>query len=381
MPRVYFFSLFLAPNDYVAFVDIDIDEEASASDLVDAILHKAHYTAIFAEAGIKRHQLSLYSLRVHGHSEKRKVSPDEKISQNRSWTTPGHIQLILNVHENTAFMFNKGFVQAQSASPSTFASKPSLEKRIQDGAHPFKGPYLFIRGAVQVGVPIIQRLANPIVLGGETYLEDSAAPGQAPPLWLTSLKFLDRLDGGYWHPTVKHKNYVRSLFSAKLGDKPVIVKICERYGEKAHRLLAANGLAPHLHYCVELMGWGKMVVMDEVTGRDASVASWGTPLPVSVKTDVKRAMKILHDARLVFGDLRRPNVMVVSRPRRADGEEDERAKKTVLEEGAMLVDFDWAGDVGLVKYPVVISDDIRKSGAQPWGPILFEHDEYMMSVL
>ncbi|KAI0044855.1 hypothetical protein FA95DRAFT_211824 [Auriscalpium vulgare] len=287
------------------------------------------------------------------------------------------------------------------------------------------GPYFFVRGAVHVGVPIIQRLAEPIVLGGETYPEANvkavanafealsraidelydfystlvpaatwqpsahlpkptlkAAPGQAPPLWLAGLKFVDRLDGGLWHPTIKHKNYFRSLYKAKLGDKPVIVKICEHYGEKAHRLLAGEGLAPQLHHCVELMGWGTMVVMDEVTGRDASVAfPVGMPLPASVKEDVKRAMASLHRAGLVFGDLRRPNVMVVPKARRGHGEEDERSTKIVPEEGAMLVDFDWAGDERVARYPVSINDAIRKSGAEAWGLMSHEHDDYMLTVL
>jgi hypothetical protein len=64
-------------------------------------------------------------------------------------------------------------------------------------------------------------------------------------------------------------NFHRSLFFAKYGRIPVLVKFCESYGKAAHRLLAAAGLAPELRYCARIVGGAFMVIINLIDGPDA----------------------------------------------------------------------------------------------------------------
>ena len=68
-------------------------------------------------------------------------------------------------------------------------------------------------------------------------------------------------------------NYQGSLFVAEYGRIPVLVKFCESYGEAAHRVLAAAGLAPASHYCSRIVGGTIMVIMDLIDGPCARSSS------------------------------------------------------------------------------------------------------------
>jgi hypothetical protein len=144
-------------------------------------------------------------------------------------------------------------------------------------------------------------------------------------------------------------NYRRSLFHANYGGKAVLVKFCETYSESAHRILAAEGLAPAIHYSSQISGGAFMAVMDLVQGRDAYHEFKYRDLPPTVLEDIRLALKTLHDAGLVFGDVRRPNIMVV-KTRNQHGNDEWRAR---------LVDFDWSGPVGDARYPPTLNKDIR----------------------
>jgi len=54
---------------------------------------------------------------------------------------------------------------------------------------------------------------------------------------------------------------------------------------------------------------------------------------------LRKAVRALHENKLVFGDLRGPNILLT-------------------EGGLKLVDFDWCGEEGVVYYPANISMDI-----------------------
>jgi len=56
-----------------------------------------------------------------------------------------------------------------------------------------------------------------------------------------------------------------------------------------------------------------------------------------------KAVKTLHDAGYVHGDIRRPNIMITT-------------------EGLKLIDFDWCGEVGTAKYPADIFMDPVRNG-------------------
>jgi hypothetical protein len=102
----------------------------------------------------------------------------------------------------------------------------------------------------------------------------------------------------------------------------VVVKFADTYSRHAHEVLATVGLAPRLHHCEPIDGGPLMVVMDLVHG--GSAATLKGPLPTPVMKDVREALDCLHTAGLVFGDLRRPNIMLLNGAdtwSRSDGEQ------------------------------------------------------------
>jgi hypothetical protein len=173
-------------------------------------------------------------------------------------------------------------------------------------------------------------------------------------------------------------NYQGSLFFAEYGRIPVLVKFCESYGEAAHRLLAAAGLAPELRYCARVVGGAFMVIMDLVDGPDAHQEFKHGGLPPTVLEDIQNALKKLHEAGLVFGDMRRPNIMLVKSRDAYDEDED------VFVEGewhGQLVDFNWSGPVGKARYPPTLNTDGRITwalGIEPAGLIEKRYDEDML---
>ena len=71
----------------------------------------------------------------------------------------------------------------------------------------------------------------------------------------------------------------------------------------------------------------------------------------------EEAIKMLHDAGLVFGDLRAPNIMFSG-------------------DDVFIIDFDWAGKVGEMRYPRHLSSVMwpEEAGKLELTPILKSHD-------
>jgi len=113
-----------------------------------------------------------------------------------------------------------------------------------------------------------------------------------------------------------------------------------------------------------------MVVMDQLKCSDAHQKFKSKPLPSTVLDDVDRALKTLHDAEFVFGDIRRPNIMV-QEPQEGGGEWR-----------GLLVDFDWAGRVGKAKYPPMLNSQIEwANGVESATEIQKAHDQNMFKKL
>ncbi|PVF92684.1 hypothetical protein CPB86DRAFT_769081 [Serendipita vermifera] len=72
---------------------------------------------------------------------------------------------------------------------------------------------------------------------------------------------------------------------------------------------------------------------------------------------LEEILECLEAGGMVHGDFRMANVML------KEGEEEK----------AMLIDFDWAGEAGKVRYPVTRSDGFGYPG-EPGGPILAGDD-------
>lgn len=250
--------------------------------------------------------------------------------------------------------------------PIVLGGDPFLEEHITRIARVFR----VVRQAAQL---LRQRYANiiasPNTLQNSRFLPSPRSLSPEDSAILGRLKFTRRfLDND--SEMVSH-DLRRSIYHATLDGKPVFVKFCERYGDKAHRLLAQHGLAPTLHLYTVLQGGVRMVVMDSVNGQDASTKFGSTAkLPVDVRSDLTRALRLLHDANLVFGDLRRPNIMIPTEDGQLEGEKPPRA---------MLVDFDWSGKAGEATYPTSINGTLRwADGVRGAGNIEIAHDEEML---
>jgi serine/threonine protein kinase len=164
------------------------------------------------------------------------------------------------------------------------------------------------------------------------------------------------------------KDKSKAVFKGETDDKTMIViKFTNRYHEKGHQLLAQHGLAPKLLWVkvdnsdVQECGYRVMVVMEFLDGCTAEYCrALDRSTMDAVHEDVKRAIEILHNANLVFGDLRRPNIMIV------DGH-------------AKLVDFDWCGKDGVDRYPRDLNDEVEwADGVERQGLMQKSHDLQML---
>ena len=159
-----------------------------------------------------------------------------------------------------------------------------------------------------------------------------------------------------------------------MAPQDIVVKFVDRYGQRAHQILADEGLAPKLLYCGSprldddepSYQSISMVVMEYVDGDTLAVAKQKMS-EVSVETvrsAVRRALELLHNHGLVFGDLRPPNVMITK-----DGK-------------VKLIDFNWAGDEGQARYPSLISSEIAwPEGVKALAVMRREHDLDMLKKL
>jgi len=130
----------------------------------------------------------------------------------------------------------------------------------------------------------------------------------------------------------------------------IVVKFIDRYGQKAHQILANEGLALKLLYCrspclnddESSYQSISMVVMEYIDGNTFAVAKQRMS-EESIKTvwsTVQHALVLLHHHGLVFGDLRPCNVMIMKSGK------------------VKLIDFNRAGEEGQAKYPSLISPEI-----------------------
>lgn len=107
-----------------------------------------------------------------------------------------------------------------------------------------------------------------------------------------------------------------------------------------------------------------MVVMEYIDGSTLAAAKCDMDEETKerVRSQVKRALEILHDCGLVFGDLRFPNIIITK------------------EGKVRLIDFNWAGEEGQAKYPSLISPEISwPEGVKALAVIEREHDLDMLT--
>ena len=160
------------------------------------------------------------------------------------------------------------------------------------------------------------------------------------------------LHGDTSPPLVFRQRLQRGVHRAWWKGVPVVVKVSEAFGIDAQRLLAATREAPAvLEYCHDPVTGLHVTVMEDL--RAAGFVSWSTlaaptlsdkraapnisqlrSLVEPLCTWLDSALQRLHDAGIVYGDLREPNLMVRV-------EEDAKGKWQL--DGCRLVDFEFCG--------------------------------------
>ncbi|CAE6407480.1 unnamed protein product [Rhizoctonia solani] len=174
-------------------------------------------------------------------------------------------------------------------------------------------------------------------------------------------------------------NPEKSIFLAEIDDpenpRPIIVKFVQKYNADAHRLLAEHGFAPQLlydgTYIGLLVGPGLVLYQQYLKLQGADLQSPGSSRPPrSVIKNTEAAIKILHSHDIVFGDLRRPNVMMLK---------DSMGKTTGK---AMLVDFDWCGKHLEGRYPPKMNMTLGwHRDVRPEAVMDKQHDIHMLARL
>jgi tRNA A-37 threonylcarbamoyl transferase component Bud32 len=146
------------------------------------------------------------------------------------------------------------------------------------------------------------------------------------------------------------------------GGPDLVVKFVRQYSEEVHKYCAKEKAAPELLGFKSMPGGWYMVVMALIEGFDLLHQS-PSPIPMG---QIKKIVKQLHERGYVHGDIWDTNVMVSP-----NGD-------------AILLDFDWAGEIGKAQYPMNVhyGDDLyRPEGARDGMFITCQHDIKMMEVM
>ena len=170
--------------------------------------------------------------------------------------------------------------------------------------------------------------------------------------------------------TLQRFNYVKRvindklLFQGQLPDKRAIcVKFVRRYSDEAHEHCARLGFAPQLLSFKSLPGGWSMVVMDWLDPDE-----WSRLDEIEITRNDIDALKSnisqLHQSGYGHGDLRAVNILVSKSDRKR----------------YMIVDFDWAGMLGIVCYPMNVNkiEIWRPDSVVDEALILAEHDLSML---
>ncbi|KAJ3796359.1 hypothetical protein GGU11DRAFT_831818 [Lentinula aff. detonsa] len=280
------------------------------------------------------------------------------------------------------------------------------------------GPWLVIMGAVLTSRVITQRLSPYEWLGCSRVLDDDQVLQVARRLYALRLSIADlkeyyqNLPSPVVQPDHIHPRfcpciksfsldgedvqfvYVQPLqrdpssvtFKAIRSDtqSPIVIKFARRYGEDAHKWMVDKRLAPKLLTCESLgekYGNLLLVVMEFVEGQTLHDAYDSTePLPENVRYGVRKALDVLAQGDFVFGDLRRPNVMLENEN---ENENEDEELEDPLEKRIRFIDFDWAGREGSdLRYPFHLASVVRKaSGALENDPITRAHQDKMFENL
>ncbi|KAH9958301.1 hypothetical protein BC827DRAFT_1220379 [Russula dissimulans] len=173
------------------------------------------------------------------------------------------------------------------------------------------------------------------------------------------------------HLSYKRKMGGKLLFEATLANgDPICVKFVRRYSREAHEECMNLQCAPVLHGFKTLPGDWFMVVMDYLDD-----GHYHLPDRSDLSDELYEAMKSsllkLHEAGFIHGNIRSLHTMVKN---------DDPSK-------FVLFGFDWAGQIGEVRYPpnaIEMAEDLQCPGDEyviDLQPILAEHDIRMLDTM
>lgn len=160
------------------------------------------------------------------------------------------------------------------------------------------------------------------------------------------------------------------MFFVKSTDgEELCVKFVREYSKEAHLECFSMGFAPALKGFEPIPGGWYMVTMDVVSADyERFDTTFSTARPTELHDAIKDKLVALHQAGFVHGDVRDTNVMV----------------KKGASVGFMLLDFDWAGEIGSVRYPMNVTTGPhlkRPDGAYDGEIIRADHDIEMLSIM
>jgi hypothetical protein len=154
------------------------------------------------------------------------------------------------------------------------------------------------------------------------------------------------------------------------GQKLLCIKFVKQYGKKAHVECAKLGFAPKLLGYEELPGEWIMVVMENLDRETYDRGQKRFPsVEATLKDNFMEYLKKFHEKGFVHGDIRPANIMVA---------------KNNVEVRCKLVDFDWAGQFGEVRYPWNMNIDAelgRPADVIRSGLITSQQDMFMAGKL
>jgi len=192
-------------------------------------------------------------------------------------------------------------------------------------------------------------------------------PAQRPDLAFPHPSQYVSLDDGTIHALkyLSHLHEDKLVFSGTAANAEVCIKFVRQYSKETHLLCSSLGFAPTLKGFELVPGGWYIVVMDFIN--DVYHDLGDSPTKASFETEVRESVTKLHQAGFVHGDIRNTNIMV----------------KKNGSPGIMLVDFDWAGVIGDVRYPMNVNDvDIKRPyGACDNELIMAQHDMLMVDFM
>ena len=161
------------------------------------------------------------------------------------------------------------------------------------------------------------------------------------------------------------------LFKGTLDDeKRVYIKFVTRYSKEAHLACASLGCAPILHGFEVIPGGWFMVIMEDLEEDYIRLSEYSdvhNDSPTAKLLDnIENALRQLHGQHYVHGDARDTNILV------------SRTDRTKF----ALVDFDWAGRMKEVRYPMNVNRTAnlwRPDDAIDGALIKPEHDLAMLN--